>query len=143
MGVDAPMALPSGVTARCPVPTGTVRLVNAVFFARHGVMAEEHRLGGRFEVDVAMDLDFTDAARADDLDGTVDYERVYAIVQQRVTENSYFLIERLALLIAEGVLDAFAHVEAVEVTVRKPNPPIGGSADRAEVTYRRARTPGP
>ena len=25
----------------------TVRLVNAVFFARHGVMEEEHRIGGR------------------------------------------------------------------------------------------------
>ena len=41
----------------------TVRLVNAVFYAHHGVMQEEHRIGGRYEVDVAMDLDFEEAAK--------------------------------------------------------------------------------
>lgn len=117
----------------------TVRLVNAIFFARHGVMEEEHRLGGRFEVDVAMDVDFTRAAEQDDLSGTVDYEQVYGIARRVVTEHSFFLIERLAYLIAHGVLDACPQASAVSVTVRKPNPPIGGPADRAEVTYRAAR----
>ena len=50
---------------------GTVRLTNAVFYAHHGVMQEEHRIGGRYEVDVAMGLDFTKAGETDDLDATV------------------------------------------------------------------------
>ena len=37
-----------------------------------------------FEVDVAMDLDFTAAAIHDDLEQTVNYERVYALVHERV-----------------------------------------------------------
>ena len=49
-----------------PVPA-TVRLVNAVFYAHQGVMEEEHKVGGRFEVDVAMDLDIRQAATDDDL----------------------------------------------------------------------------
>lgn len=122
-----------------PSSSGTVRLVNAVFYARHGVMQEEHRVGGRFEVDVAMDLDFTEAARHDDLTRTVDYERVYGLVRELVTQNSFYLIERLAFLIAEGVLTTFPLVERVEVTVRKVNPPVGGPADRAEATCRMAR----
>jgi len=116
--------------------SGTVRLINAVFYARHGVMQEEHRVGGRFEVDVAMDLDFSGAAAHDDLDQTVDYERVYGLVRTLVMENSFYLIERLAFLIAQGVLEAFPLVERVEATVRKVNPPVGGPADRAEATYR-------
>ena len=115
---------------------GTVRLINAVFYAHHGVMQEEHRIGGRYEVDVAVDLDFEKAAQNDDLDLTVDYEKVYKIVHQLVTENRFYLIEKLAYLIAHRVHDAYPHVEGVEVHVRKPNPPVGGACDRAEAVYR-------
>ena len=117
----------------------TVRLVNAVFYAHHGVMQEEHRIGGRYEVDVALDLDVTAAARHDALDQTVDYEKIYALVRRVVTENRFYLIERLAYLIGQGALELYPNVAHVEVTVRKPNPPVGGTVDRAEVTYRAER----
>lgn len=115
--------------------TGTVRLVNAVFYGHHGVMQEEHRVGGRYEVDVSVGLDFEDAALHDDLTRTVDYEQVYEFVRKLVTENNFYLIEKLAYRIAHTVLDTYPDVEGVEVTVRKPNPPVGGPCDRAEATY--------
>ena len=82
---------------------------------------------------------FEQAAQHDDLAHTVDYEQVYRVARQVVTENQFYLIERLAYLIAHGVLETCPQARAVEVTVRKPNPPIGGPADRAEVVYRVAR----
>ncbi|HEX8387269.1 MAG TPA: dihydroneopterin aldolase [Rubricoccaceae bacterium] len=112
----------------------TVRLVNAVFYAHHGVMAEEHRIGGRFEVDVAMTLDVAEAAETDSLDRTVDYERVYQIARDVVTGANAYLIERLAVGIAVAVRAAYPGLERVEVSVRKPNPPVGGPCDRAEVS---------
>jgi len=117
----------------------TVRLVNAVFYAHHGVLKEEHTIGGRFEVDVAMDLDISEAAATDDLDKTVDYERVYSIAKEVVMGSPSYLIEGLAHRIGQAVLDASPRVEHVEVTVRKPNPPVGGPAERAEVCVRLAR----
>jgi 7,8-dihydroneopterin aldolase/epimerase/oxygenase len=119
--------------------SSTVRLVNAVFYAHHGVMQEEHRIGGRYEVDVAMDLDFEEAAQTDALSKTVDYERIYRLVKEIVTRNNFYLIERLAYLIAHRVVEEYERVEGVEVTVRKPNPPVGGTCDRAEATYRYRR----
>lgn len=119
---------------------GTITLENAVFYAHHGVLQEEHTIGGRYEVDVAMDLDFADAAKADDLKLTVDYEAVYRLVENIVTNNKFYLIERLAYLIATGVLDGHPRVLEVEVTVRKPNPPVGGPSDRAVVTFRKRRS---
>lgn len=116
--------------------TGYVRLVNAVFYGHHGVMQEEHRIGGRYEVDVGVELDFEAAARHDDLTRTVDYETVYDFIRTLVTENKFYLIEKLAYRIAHTVLDEYPTVEGVEVTVRKPNPPVGGPCDRAEATYR-------
>lgn len=115
---------------------GTVRLVNAVFYAHHGVMQEEHQLGGRYEVDVSVDLDFEAAAVHDDLSKTVNYEQVYEFVKELVTENNFYLIEKLAYLIAHKVAEGYSDVECIEVTVRKPNPPVGGPCDRAEATYR-------
>ncbi len=115
--------------------TGTVRLVNAVFYGHHGVMQEEHRVGGRYEVDVSVGLDFEEAALHDDLTRTVNYEKVYDFVRQLVTENNFYLIEKLAYRIAQKVLETYPDVEGVEVTVRKPNPPVGGPCDRAEATY--------
>lgn len=121
------------------MPVGSVRLINAVFYAHHGVMQEEHRIGGRYEVDVVMDVNFEDAAEKDDLELTVDYEAIYQVVHKMVTQNQFYLIEKLAYLIALEVLGTYAIVSAVEVTVRKPNPPVGGPCDRAEAVYRKTR----
>jgi dihydroneopterin aldolase len=115
--------------------SGKVKLVNAVFYGHHGVMQEEHEVGGRYEVDVGVELDFEEAARHDDLTRTVNYEKVYDFVRTLVTENNFYLIEKLAYRIAQQVLDTYPTVEGVEVTVRKPNPPVGGPCDRAEATY--------
>lgn len=119
---------------------GTVRLANAVFYAHHGVMKEEHRIGGRYEVDVSMDLNFEEAARSDELDKTVDYEMVYRRIREIITENKFYLIERLAYLIAGAILDDAEVLQSVEVTVRKANPPVGGPCDCAEAIYRATRT---
>jgi dihydroneopterin aldolase len=123
------------------MPQGTVRLKNAVFYAHHGVMQEEHRVGGRYEVDVAMGLDFTEAASQDALDKTVDYEQVYSVVRRGVTENKFYLIERLSYLMAQEILELSNLLDWVEVTVRKANPPVGGPCDCAEAIYRCEKRP--
>ena len=118
---------------------GTVRLRNAVFYAHHGVMQEEHRIGGRYEVDVEMQLDFKNAAVADDLQKTVDYEQVYSDIKQIITKNNFYLIERLSFLIAEKILLKAVMVECVTVTIRKSNPPVGGPCDSAEASFTMSR----
>ena len=116
-------------------PSGLVRLNNVVFYAHHGVLAEEHRVGGRYEVDVEMALDFTAAAQTDDLAQTVDYEAVYQSIHHLVTAHKFYLIERLAYLITEAILQEQHRVEMVKVVVRKVNPPVGGTCDDAEAVY--------
>jgi dihydroneopterin aldolase len=128
MSESVPDTKPEASSSTDYTTTGTVRLVNAVFYGHHGVMEEEHRIGGRYEVDVSVGLDFEDAALHDDLDRTVNYEQVYEFVRQLVTENNFYLIEKLAYRIAHKVLDTYPDLEGVEVTVRKPDPPVGGRA---------------
>jgi 7,8-dihydroneopterin aldolase/epimerase/oxygenase len=110
-----------------------IRIRNAVFYAYHGVMADEQNLGGKFEIDIDMCGDFSEAARTDSLKNTVDYERVYGFVGSTVLAKKYYLLEALARVIARGILDEFPPVLSVTVRIRKPHPPVRGVVDYVEV----------
>ena len=116
----------------------TIRLMNAVFFAHHGVSSEEQQIGGRYEVDVSVNFNFEAAAEEDALGQTVNYEYVYSIVERVFTGTRFRLIERLAYMIAHQVWELSTRIEFVEVAVRKRNPSVGGAVDCAEVIYRKS-----
>ena len=116
-----------------------IRMINAVFFAHHGVTDAEQHVGGRYEVDVEVTLDFEVAAQEDELDQTLCYQTVYHIVGNVVKTQKIGLIERIAYLIANQVMYMSIKIESVEVAVRKRNPPIQGTVDFVEVIYRNER----
>jgi dihydroneopterin aldolase len=116
-----------------------IRLHNAVFYAYHGVLSDEQTLGGKFEVDVDLHVDLARGARTDDLQQTINYERVYDAIKQLVLGKKYMLIEALAETIADGLLAGFKKVEKVVVRVRKPSAPVKGVIDYVEVEIARAR----
>ncbi len=104
----------------------------------HGVLAQEKRDGQMFLVDVALGVDTREAAASDDLARTVDYSAVAAEVVSLVSTGSFDLIETLARRIADACL-AFDLVEAVEVTVHKPEAPVGVPFADVTVTIVRRR----
>jgi dihydroneopterin aldolase len=110
-----------------------IRLQNAVFYGYHGNHHEERFLGGRFHIDVEMETDFSAAAEKDDLHLTVNYEAVYNLMQDIVTNETFKLIEGLSRRIALAVLAQFPDVRAVTVRVRKPGVPLKGVIDFVEV----------
>jgi len=113
-----------------------IRLVNAEFYAWHGVNSEENRLGGKYEVDVELNFDFRHAAIADDIGGTVDYQQAYETVRIVMTSRKAALIESLAFEIASVLMQQFQALESVTAKVRKRNLPLGGLCDYAEAEHR-------
>jgi dihydroneopterin aldolase / 2-amino-4-hydroxy-6-hydroxymethyldihydropteridine diphosphokinase len=94
----------------------------------HGVLPEEKRLGQEFVVDIALEADLTAAGESDDLTDTLNYAEVAAAVVARIEGESHDLIERLASVIAADVLgteSARVLLDAVTVTVHKPQAPVG------------------
>lgn len=115
-----------------------ITLRNMVFYGSHGVSPAERELGQRFEIDLSMYADLTAAAAADRLHGTIDYGRVYNLVEHVVTARVFNLLETLAHVIAGEVLAEFP-VDRVDVVVRKPRVPIRGTLDLVEVEVSRVR----
>ena len=110
-----------------------IRIKNATFYAYHGVFGDEQNLGGKFEVDVDIHADLSSGITQDSLKKTIDYEKLYMLLQTTVTSKRYYLIETLADLILKNIMREFPQVDAITVRVRKPHPPIKGVVDYVEV----------
>jgi dihydroneopterin aldolase len=101
-----------------------IRITGLTLHGYHGVFDDEKRDGQKFVVDLAIELDATLAGETDSLDHTVDYSQVAGAVAAVVTGESVDLIETLAYRVG-GVVVAFEGVAAVDVTVHKPQAPVG------------------
>ncbi|MGH8969228.1 MAG: dihydroneopterin aldolase [Actinomycetes bacterium] len=104
----------------------------------HGVYAEERAAGQPFVVDVTLELDTRPAASRDDLARTVHYGDLARQVLAVVEGEPVDLVETLAQRVADVCL-AQSAVDAVEVTVHKPEAPVGVAFDDVSVTIRRVR----
>ncbi len=109
-----------------------IKIRNARFYAYHGVLLEEQNIGGKFDADVDIYTDFTEAAKKDDLHKTVNYAEVYKLMNTIVNTKKYNLIETLTMLIADGILAEYKQIKKVAVRVRKSNVPAGGLIDYVE-----------
>jgi dihydroneopterin aldolase len=120
------------------VSPDTILLEGIRFFGHHGVTAAQQAAGAWFSVDVELSLDLTPAALSDDLGATVDYEAVARRIVEVGTKERVNLLERLAGLMAEGLLREFPARE-VRLRVRKLTPPMDGSLGVPGVEIRRRR----
>lgn len=112
--------------------TNIIRIKNASFYAYHGALEEEQSIGGKFEADVDIYTDFSKAAEDDSLKETIDYDKVYKFIAKIVHTKKYKLIETLAVVIAEELLNEYSSINKIAVRVRKHHVPVGGVLDFVE-----------
>jgi dihydroneopterin aldolase/2-amino-4-hydroxy-6-hydroxymethyldihydropteridine diphosphokinase len=105
---------------------------------RHGVLEWEKQLGQRFVVDLDLEVDLARPGASDDLAHTVNYAEVAADVVGILAGEPLDLIEAVAQRIADAAL-RYPLVEAVEVTVHKPEAPVGVPFTDVSVHIRRLR----
>ena len=115
-----------------------IALEGMEFHAYHGVYEEERKIGNKYQVTVAVSVDFESAAQQDRLTDTVNYEILYKLVKNEMEQPSR-LLENIAYRIAEQALEQFPQVESVEIEVKKFNPPVGGLCKSSTISYKRER----
>ena len=116
-----------------------IELKGLVFFAYHGVLAEEARLGQRFNIDVLLTLQDGLEFKADTTEQTVDYADVYAVIKEIVENKRFNLIEHLAEMIAGEILRKFSRVTEASIKVKKPSVPVACACDYFAVEVTRCR----
>ena len=116
-----------------------VRIKKASFYAYHGALLEEQSIGGNFEADVDMYFNFSDAAETDDLSKTINYEEIYKQINKVIYQKKYYLIETIATIIADNLLETYPILEKIDVKVRKNNVPVGGIIDHVEAQVVKSR----
>jgi dihydroneopterin aldolase len=109
-----------------------IRIKNAQFYAYHGALKEEQNIGGKFEVDVDIYTNFEDAAKNDELQETINYHEVYKYLEKIIHSHNYYLIETIAVEIANEVTNHFEGIQKIKVKVRKRSVPVGGMLDYVE-----------
>ena len=106
--------------------------------AHHGVYDWERERGQTFRVDAVLELDTAPAAAGDDLEKTVNYAELAQRLHGVLTGEPVDLLETLAQRMADACL-ANPLVDAVEITVHKPEADLGVPFDDVAVTIRRTR----
>ncbi|MDO8737006.1 MAG: dihydroneopterin aldolase [Thermoleophilia bacterium] len=108
-------------------------------FAHHGWLPEEREHGQLFRFDLRLTLTECLACSSDDIASTVDYAAVIDLLVAAATARTYFLLEKLAAVLAEMVINEFPVVDRVWIRVTKPSPPIPHSVDGVSVSLERIR----
>ena len=101
-----------------------IKIENLEIYAYHGVFPEEKEKGQHFYINATLETDLRKAGKTDDLTASTHYGEVSLLLHQKMTEQSYDLIERAAEVCAEAVLLQFPLVRTITLELRKPEAPI-------------------
>lgn len=109
---------------------GLIEVKGIRVFAFHGCLPEEARIGGHYRVDVEVQGDFGRAERSDELQDTVDYGRVTAIVCDQMAVRSH-LIEHAAARVLAALKAEWPQHGPWRLRLVKERPPVQGDVEEA------------
>lgn len=108
------------------------------FSGHHGVDPQETIVGANFTVDLKLKTDFTHAAQTDELEGTISYADVHAVVKEEMKTPSK-LLEHVCERIGQRLFRDFPTIQEIAIRLSKENPPMGSDCKNVgvEVHYTR------
>ena len=112
--------------------TTKITLQAMKFYAYHGVLEQERRVGNTFVVDLTLTAPLEKAVQSDQLEDTINYAEVYELTKQEMNIPSQ-LLEHVAGRICRALRHHFPQIEQIEIRISKLNPPFGGDVHSASV----------
>ena len=108
----------------------SIKLKEMRFYAFHGVMPQETKVGNHYVVNIHIDADLSRACESDNVEDTINYAIVYELVKVEMQTPSK-LLEHIAIY--KSIIANFPQILFMEVRLSKNNPPISGDVQSAEV----------
>ncbi len=110
----------------------TIGLENIEIFAHHGWYEEERITGNTFIVDIKLILDLQDYSGSDELNETINYEKLYEITLDNMNRPRK-LLESICWNIKEDLLACFGNKINGSIKIAKLNPPLKGKVGKSSV----------
>lgn len=117
----------------------TIEIRDLRVLAHVGVPEAERAVAQPLSIDLVLAVDLAGPGDSDDVADTVDYGAVAIAVADAVAAAPVALLERVAALVADAVLDLDARTDAVSVLVTKLRPPIPRDVASTAVRIHRTR----
>jgi 7,8-dihydroneopterin aldolase/epimerase/oxygenase len=115
----------------------TIGIHGLEIFASVGVSEAERETGHRLQFDLELELRESPAAcQTDTIEGTVDYGSVIGRIGEILATRSWLTLEYIAETVAHALLREFESIQAIEITVSKPMPPVSAIVNRVSVRHR-------
>lgn len=105
---------------------------NLRLYAFHGVLPQERVVGGDYSVDLRVHYNISRAIETDQLEDTISYADLCALIQREMAQPSA-LLEHVAGRMAQAIIRAYPQVEKIWIRITKQNPPMGADCDGAGV----------
>tara|TARA_Y100000590_G_C15465002_1_gene917908 strand:+ start:203 stop:559 length:357 start_codon:yes stop_codon:yes gene_type:complete len=116
----------------------TIRIINLRVHANHGVYEFEKVSGQIFEIDVEIYADLDVAMVSDNLDDTINYEKIVESITKIFTKKKYNLIETVGGKVCDHLIKEYP-LEKVILKIRKPDAPINADFDAIEFEFERKK----
>ncbi len=110
----------------------TINIEGIKLYGYHGCLDEEGRVGGEYIINVSMQVDFMQAAIADDLNLTIDYCAIFEICKAEMAIRSK-LIEHVGKRIFDSITKTFPQITHTKVIVIKLLPPMNGPVQNVSI----------
>lgn len=114
------------------VKSSYILLENVKFYAFHGVLPQERKVGNDYQVSLRIGYDISRAMVSDDVNDTLNYAEVYQLLSQEMSVPSA-LLERVAGRIGDRLFRKFPAIQSIDLTIIKVNPPMGVDSEGAGV----------
>ena len=114
------------------VKSSYILLENVKFYAFHGVLPQERKVGNDYQVSLRIGYDISRAMVSDEVNDTLNYAEVYQLLSQEMSVPSA-LLERVAGRIGDRLFCKFPAIQSIDLTIIKVNPPMGADSEGAGV----------
>ncbi len=118
--------------------TITIKLTGLRFFGKHGMFAEEQKIGNEFEVDLFVSYD-PGAELIDELSETVNYASLFAILKAEM-QKPRELLETFVMETTDLLHTTYPLIKKIEISLSKLNPPIATFTGHVGVRYTKEYT---
>ncbi|WP_080780523.1 dihydroneopterin aldolase [Chryseobacterium phocaeense] len=109
-------------------------------YAYHGVLPEENIIGTYYILNAELHTDLWKAAETDDLNDTISYADINAILHKEMSIKSK-LLEHVAGRMITGIHRAFPQISYIKLKITKTSPPMQGEMKGASIELEKSFKP--